>query len=81
VVVREHKELSKSIILGADGNPREETTHRGTVVALGAPVRGEWGFGVGDVVQFHYSATETGRTVHDGLVVMAQHEIDAVIET
>ena len=85
LVVREHKEVS-GMILMPGGDPRLTTTHRGTVVAAGPPVRRDdgveipLGFGVGDVVQFHFSANEAGRTVYGDLVVMAQHEIDAVIE-
>jgi co-chaperonin GroES (HSP10) len=89
VVIREHKQAS-TVIHIVGGDPREEKTHRGTVIAVGPPVLHESGvevpllFGVGDVVQFHFEATEKGRTTswngEDGVCVLAQREIDAVLE-
>jgi co-chaperonin GroES (HSP10) len=71
-------------------DPRQETTHRGEVIDAGPPVLTEKGaeiplhFKVGDVVQYHFEATEKGRTTNwngqDGVLVMAQREIDAVVE-
>jgi co-chaperonin GroES (HSP10) len=89
VVVREQKKPS-SLIEIVDNDPAATVTHRGVVLALGPPVRTPkggaeipHGFKVGDVVQFHFEATEKGRmTEWDGApaVVLAQREIDAVIE-
>lgn len=89
VVIREDKRHSSIIeIVGVD--PRTITTHRGTVIAVGPPVLLDSGaevplhFKAGDVVQFHFEATEKGRTTdwedERGVVVMCQREIDAVIE-
>lgn len=89
IVIREHKQTS-SVIHLVDNDPRATVTHRGTVLAAGPPVLLDSGapvpldFDVGDVVQFHFEATEKGRTTtwgeHEGVLVMAQREIDAVIE-
>jgi co-chaperonin GroES (HSP10) len=89
VVIREHKQ-SSDVIRIVGGNPREEKTHRGTVIDVGPPVLTLKGaevplhFKPGDVVQFHFEATEKGRTTcwngEDGVLVMAQREIDAVLE-
>jgi co-chaperonin GroES (HSP10) len=93
VVIREHKEASGLVHLidtrDPRGDPTVPRTHRGTVIAVGEPVLLTSGaevplfFKAGDVVQFHFEATEEGRKVDwDGepCVVMAQREIDAVIE-
>ena len=92
VIIREHKERSSIIIDPgrSDLQERSITTHRGTVIDVGPPVFHECGvevplgFKPGDVVQFHFEATEKGRTVdwgdHRNVLVMAQREIDAVIE-
>ncbi len=97
VVIRPEKPGAHSLVIDpyvhlGDGEYREysERTHRGTVVALGPPVLTSQGheiahgFKVGDVVQFHYEATEAGSRLRwpDGetCVVRAQREIDAVIE-
>jgi co-chaperonin GroES (HSP10) len=87
VVIREDKRLS-SIIIHPDENPREQKTHRGEVIALGEPFMLPsgalipWSFGVGSVVQFHFEATEKGRTIEWGdagtVVVMAAREVDGV---
>jgi co-chaperonin GroES (HSP10) len=87
IVVREHK---LSPILEIIHNPRDIVTHRGTVIAVGAPFRLDSGaeiplhFKPGDVVQFHFDGNEKARTVtwdgEPGILVMAQREIDAVIE-
>jgi co-chaperonin GroES (HSP10) len=60
------------------------------VIAVGAPVLLDSGaevplnFAVGDTVGFHFEATEKGRTTdwgeHRGVLVMAQREIDYVLE-
>ena len=74
VVIKEHKQ-SSSIIHVVGGDPREETTHRGLVLAVGPggaydhPRYGAEGPDQpfepkpGDVVQFHFVGTEKGRTV------------------
>ena len=92
IVIREHKERSSIIIDPgrSDLQERSITTHRGTVIDVGPPVFHECGvevplgFKPGDVVQFHFEATEKGRTVdwgdHRNVLVMSQREIDAVIE-
>ena len=95
VVIREHKEPSRLVTIIDTTDPRGDPhaatlTHRGTVIAMGPPVLLTSGaevphhFRVGDVVQFHFEATESGRTTtwgeHEGVLVMAQREIDAVIE-
>ena len=90
VVIREHKERSSIISDPGRADERSITTHRGTVIDVGPPVFHECGvevplgFKPGDVVQFHFEATEKGRTVdwgdHRNVLVMAQREIDAVIE-
>jgi len=73
-----------------ESNPREEKTHRGTVIDVGPPVLTLKGaeiplhFKPGDVVQYHFEAAEAGRVVMwngEKVVVMAQREIDAVIES
>ena len=89
VVIREDKSHSSIIeVVGVD--PRSITTHRGMVIAVGAPVLTDSDaeiplhFGPGDIVQFHFEATEKGRTTvwegEPGILIMAQREIDAVIE-
>lgn len=90
VVVRELKERSSLVIDPGRWNEREVTTHRGVVLAVGAPVRTEsgaevpHGFKPGDVVRFHFEATEKGRIApwEDGepALWMAQREIDGVEE-
>ena len=94
VVIREHKEASRIVTIIDTRDPRGDLTvsrtHRGTVLAMGPPVLTDdghevpHGFAVGDVVQFHFEATESGRTTtwgeHEGVLVMAQREIDAVLE-
>ena len=94
VVIREHKEASRIVTIIDTRDPRSDLTvsrtHRGTVLALGPPALTDeghevpHGFGVGDVVGFHFEATEAGRTTTwgdlDGVVVMAQREIDYVLE-
>jgi len=96
VVIREHKDAQytsfRSIIIPDTvlANARARTTHVGTVLAVGPPVltkRGAeipLGFAVGDVVQFHFEATEEGRKTiwSDGIeaLVMAQREVDAVYD-
>jgi co-chaperonin GroES (HSP10) len=87
VVVREMRE--SSLLWRPDQDPHDVTTHRGRVLAIGAPsLVGEhevpWGFDVGATVQFHWEETERGRTLpwFDGEDVkfLMQREIDAVIE-
>lgn len=88
VVIRELFE--DGTIWTPQGNPRERLTHRGVVLALGAPALTPSGaevpyeYGVGDTVQFHFTATEKGRIApwSDGkpALWMAWFEIDAVIE-
>ena len=90
VVIREIKARSSIILDPGVFDPRAQTTHRGQVIAVGPPVLTLKGaeipldFKAGDVVQFHFEGTEKGRTVtwdgHEGVLVMAQREIDAVIE-
>ena len=91
-VIREEKRRSSIIVDPGftEHGARDITTHRGVVLAMGPPgeiypgVEVPWLFTIGDVVQFHFSMmTEKGRTVTWGdheAVVMAQDEIDAVIE-
>jgi co-chaperonin GroES (HSP10) len=89
VVIREDKRHSQ-IIITVDNNPRATTTHRGIVLAVGPPVLTSKGaeiplfFKVGDIVQFHFEATEKGRTFSYGewtnVLCMAQREVDCVIE-
>jgi co-chaperonin GroES (HSP10) len=89
-VIREDKCRSSIIIDPGIADERAISTHRGVVLAIGEPAYADpgvevpWLFGVGDTVQFHFSMmTEKGRTVQWGdslAVVMAQDEIDAVIE-
>lgn len=61
------------------------------MLAVGPPLRHHpsgveipLGFVVGDVVEFHFEATEKGRTTdwgeHRGVLVMAQREVDGVWE-
>lgn len=89
VVIKEDRRLSTVILLGHSPDDRTVTTHRGTVIDAeplvlpnGAVVPLD--FKVGDVVQFHFEATQKGRTTtwngHEDVLVMAQREIDAVIE-
>jgi len=89
-VIREEKARSSVIVDPGIANEREIRTHRGLVLALGAPVLLDSGAEVpwlckpGDRVQFHFEATERGRTNvwEDGepALYMAQREIDAVVE-
>ena len=89
VVIKELKARSGLILDPGRADERAVTTHRGLVIDAtpfvfpnGATV--PLGFGPGDIVQFHFEATEKGRTVtwgeHEGVLVMHQQEVDAVIE-
>lgn len=88
VVVREIRE--SSTLWRPDFNEREVVTHRGHVLAIGAPSlvgahEVPWGFEVGATVQYHWEETERGRTLTwplDGeeCKFLMQREIDAVIE-
>jgi len=89
VVIKEHKQ-SSSVIHVVGGDPREETTHRGLVLAVGPGVYRDGveqppEYRPGDVVNFHFEATEKGRTIDyeplgwAGVLVMAQREVDAII--
>lgn len=88
VVVREH--VAQSSLWTPPPNPREQETHLGTVLAVGAGAFSKGGVEVlidvkpGDVVSFHYEATEKGRTApwEDGkpALYLAQREIDGVWE-
>lgn len=88
VVVREDKRRSSIIIDPMPGDPREETTHRGVVLAVGAGAPSKGGIDCpldvkpGDVVQFHFEGTERGRlaTWDDGqpAIWLAHREIDGV---
>lgn len=87
-VIRELRE--SSLLWRPDDNPREVRTHRGVVLAIGAPslVNGHevpWLFNVGDTVQFHFEETERGRTVTwpetgEEVKCIMQREVDGVIE-
>ena len=98
VVIREDRQHS-SIIHVVDNDPRATVTHRGEVLAVGPPVETEHydpktqrstfhevplHYAVGDTVQYHFEATEAGRTMTwgewEGVLVMAQREIDGVVE-
>ena len=94
VVIREDKRLSSIIeVVGVD--PRSITTHRGTVIAVGPPVflddqvetspEVPLDFKVGDIVGYHFEATEKGRICdwgdHRDVLVMSQREIDYVLSS
>ena len=95
VVVREIKAKSSAIITldSADFDEYaryDERTHRGIILAKGAPPLTETGhevqgcfFEPGDTVEFHFAGTEKGRTAawNDGVQALWLHfkEIDAVI--
>lgn len=89
-VVREIVGRASSSIWTPDpANPRDVLTHRGTVLAMGAPsqVNGHdvpWLFDVGDTVLFHHEKWEKGATRPwtDGVdaIWLGQVEIDAVVE-
>ena len=88
VAVRETPPEPSSILWTPTPNPREVTTHRGVVLALGAPslINGRevaWGFDVGGVVQFHFEHNEKAHTLPwiDGgdAVWLPQRCVDAVI--
>lgn len=90
-MVRELERKFSSTILTPIYNPRDETTHRGVVLGVGPGAFTKLGVEVpceakvGDVVQFHFEATEKGRTAPwtDGepAVWLAHREVDAVIES
>ena len=88
VVVREVYE-HHSIWTPTPSNPRDVTSHRGIVLALGPPsivggVEIPHGFKVGDTVLYHWEHNEKGSTAAWGDVPDAkwlmQREIDAVVE-
>ena len=89
VIIREIKERSSIIVDPGRWDERAVTTHRGVVIdatpfVFPNGVEAPLDFEVGDTVQFHFEATEKGRTVtwgeHDGVLVMHQREVDAVLE-
>ena len=99
ILIREDRRHS-SIIIAPTGDPRATVTHRGEVLAVGPPVETQHydpatrrstfhevplHYKVGDFVQFHFEATEKGRTMTwgewEGVLCMAQREIDAVLES
>lgn len=95
VVVRELDAPPSAVLWTPERGPRQVTTHRGVVIGLGPPARltehpsspeVPHGFGVGDVVQYHFGAmgTQVARTRAwvDGepATWLTQVEIDAVWE-
>lgn len=69
---------------------RSKRTHRGRVLALGAPPKSltgvdiPWDFKRGAVVQFHFEHHEDNRTIQwpptgSKVVMLRLHEIDLVI--
>ena len=63
VVVRELVQQHSAILWTPEDRPRQVRTHRGRVLAMGPPSRlvdlpdapeVPWGFGVGDVIQYHF---------------------------
>ena len=96
VVVREVDMPPSGVLWTPAPGPREQRTRTGYVLALGPPSRltespsspeVAHGFGVGDLVQFHFGAVGTQasrtRTWSDGepATWLAQAEIDGVWET
>jgi co-chaperonin GroES (HSP10) len=85
VVVKEHKRPSAGLWT-PEGNPRERTSHRGTVLAIGPAMRTRkgyavpHGFAVGDEVYFCLEYLEKPRAFPDDVVVLAQEEVLAVVE-
>jgi co-chaperonin GroES (HSP10) len=76
------------IIPGTGFNPRDKKIHKGTVLALGPPAydgkrstrESPWGCEVGDDVYFVYAvALEENRRFVD-TVIVAQAELQAVVE-
>lgn len=69
VVLRDVKPALSSVVWAPDGNPRQVKTHRGKVLALGAPPRTKagvdvpWSFAVGDEVVYHFAHHERSFTV------------------
>ena len=95
VVVREENPPASASLWMPEQGPRQVRTHRGVVLGLGPPSRltehpdspeVPYGFGVGDVVQFHFAVmgTQEARTRAwvDGKPAtwMTQAEIDGVWE-
>ena len=95
VVVRELDAPASAALWTPTPGQRQQRTHRGVVLGLGPPSRltehprspeVPYGFGVGDVVQYHFGAvgTQAARTQtwSDGepATWMAQAEIDGVWE-
>jgi co-chaperonin GroES (HSP10) len=94
VVVRELTERRYGPIIipdsAQDSAHKESTSHRGTVLAMGAPatmpngVEVDPGYTVGDTVQFHWEHNEVNYTGpwEDGKFAcwLSQHCIDAVID-
>ena len=88
VVVRETEQKFSSVILTPNYNPREEKSHRGVVLAVGAGAYTKLGVEVpidvrvGDIVNFHFEGTEKGRTAPwtDGknALWLMHREVDAV---
>lgn len=89
VVVRELDNQDSAVLYMPYGNPRERKTHRGEVLAMGAPAlyKGSevpHGFAVGDIVQYHFSHNQKAWTMPwtDGLQAtwIPQQNVDMVYE-
>lgn len=90
VVVREVHEDSRGALWVPRPGPRQVRTHTGRVLSTGAPARAPGGtevphgFGVGDLVQYHFTTLEeaASNVWEDGKVAhwIPQENVDAVWE-